>query len=140
MKILIPVDGSENSNRTLDWATSILHQDNSRFYLLTVLTDSVAPDAKLPEALAVLDEARNRLERAGFTVDKSEYMTGDPIRSICRYAEDENVDQILMGSHGRSGLAKVLLGSVSEGVLEHAKRPVFIYRHHQEQMAGSRLK
>lgn len=139
MKVLIPVDGSESAQAMLEWASRMLNKSDASIYLLTVISDAMTAEYKLEEALQVLDAAKSQMEAQGATVAKSEYMTGDPVERICQYADDENVDQILLGSHGRSGLAKVLLGSVSEGVLERCGRPVFIYRPQIEKMAGHRM-
>jgi len=51
---------------------------------------------------------------------------GEPFWDICRVAEEEKVDLIVMGSHGRTGLAHVLLGSVAERVVRHAPCPVLV--------------
>ena len=139
MKILIPVDGSASSKATLSWATSILSKENAEFYLLAVLSDPMLAEYKLEEASQALFEGKQTLENQGFRVVKTEYVSGDPVVRICQFVDEEGIDQVLMGSHGRRGLAKMLMGSVSQGVLECCKKPVFIYRHHQDQMSGNRL-
>jgi nucleotide-binding universal stress UspA family protein len=53
---------------------------------------------------------------------------GDPFWEICKAAEQEHADLIVMGSHGRTGLAHVLLGSVAERVVRHASCPVLVAR------------
>lgn len=53
-------------------------------------------------------------------------LIGEPFNDICRTAEDEKADLIIMGSHGRTGLRHVLLGSVAERVVRHAPCPVLI--------------
>jgi len=51
---------------------------------------------------------------------------GNPVRAILEYADDHDTDQIVMGSHGRSGLNRALLGSVAETVTRRARIPVTI--------------
>lgn len=82
----------------------------------------------IADAVAMLNKAHDFLQRQGCRVIKTEYVLGDPVDEICRYADTHDLDQILIGSHGRSGLNKLLMGSVSEGVLEHCQKPVFLYR------------
>ena len=127
-KILLPVDGSECSKATLEWATETLDKTRHEFVLLSIIADPMIAEYEVEDALRALKDTRAMAEKAGFTVSQSEYVVGDPVDSICRYAEEEGVDQILIGSHGRSGLAKLLMGSVSTGVLEKSKVPVFLYR------------
>lgn len=128
MRVLIAVDGSQSSQQTLEWAASVLNHQSNSYCLLTVISEPMIAEYKLEDALKALEEAKAYLERQGCRVEKAEYMTGDPVQRICQYADDEAMDQVLVGSHGRSGLGKVLLGSVSEGVLEQCQKPVFIYR------------
>ena len=60
-------------------------------------------------------------------------ITGEPASAIARLAEDENVDMIVMGTHGRSGLSRLLMGSVAEAVVRRAKCPVLTYKQPAEQ-------
>lgn len=53
---------------------------------------------------------------------------GDPATQIVQFAEDEGVDLIVMGTHGRTGLKHLLMGSVAEHVLRHARCPVLVVR------------
>ena len=132
MKVLIPVDGSTCSENTLTWATQLLNHQTNRYVLLHVIPHGV-PELvtevfQVDDALKLLKKSEQTLIAAGCTVEKTAYSEGDPVSAICKFAEAENVDQILLGSHGRTGLAKLLLGSISTGVLEHCKKPVFIYK------------
>lgn len=128
MKVLIPIDGSNASDDTLAWAVNTLDKRTNEFVLLSVVADPMIAEYEIKDAKEMLTDARAFLEGNGARVAKAGYIQAEPVEGICQFALDENVDQILIGSHGRSGLPKLLLGSVSEGVLEHAKVPVFIYR------------
>jgi len=53
---------------------------------------------------------------------------GRPTKVIVEYADDHDIDQIVMGSHGRSGMSRILLGSVAEIVVRRASVPVTVVR------------
>ena len=53
---------------------------------------------------------------------------GDPATEIVRIAEEEQAELIVLGTHGRTGLSRILMGSVAEAVVRHAPCPVLIYR------------
>lgn len=132
MKVLIPVDGSECSKNTLEWACKTLDKNNTEFYILHVIPrgipELVTEEFQVEDALKIINGAEAFVRGQGGKVAKYEYMEGDPIKAICDYADSEAVDQVLMGSHGRTGLSKILLGSISTGVMEQCRKPVFIYK------------
>ena len=128
MKVLIPIDGSDCSRDTIQWAINTLNKDQTEYYLLSVIADPMIAEYEIEDANKFLDEARGELESANCKVEKAEYLMGTPAETICNYADEMDVDQVLIGSHGRTGLAKVFLGSVSTAVLEHCHKPVFLYR------------
>jgi nucleotide-binding universal stress UspA family protein len=55
-------------------------------------------------------------------------VVGKPARAIVEYADDHDIDQIVMGSHGRSGVTRILLGSVAESVVRDSTVPVTVAR------------
>jgi nucleotide-binding universal stress UspA family protein len=55
-------------------------------------------------------------------------LMGDPATEIVALAEEENVDLIVMGTHGRTGIKRLLMGSVAEAVVRRASCPVFTYK------------
>ena len=55
-------------------------------------------------------------------------LTGDPAVAIARLAEEEHADLIVMGTHGRTGLTRLLMGSVAEAVVRRAPCPVLTYK------------
>jgi nucleotide-binding universal stress UspA family protein len=103
----------------------------SEYYLLSVIPTFpgiVHDEYEIVDVNRVLKQARHTLEEIGAKVIQSEYLLGDARERICEYARETGIDQIVIGSHGRSGLTRLFLGSVSEWVLEHAKCPVIIHR------------
>lgn len=131
MKIVLPIDGSDCSMRTLKWATEIFEPRTTEFLLLMVIppdSDLNAMEYDIADASAILKQACYMLEGKGYLVKRGQYAIGEPVDCICQLAEEENVDLVAIGSHGRTGLSKLLLGSVSIAVLERCKRPVAIFR------------
>lgn len=130
MKLLLPIDGSDCSNQTLAWAAQTFAPQSTEYHLLfviPVLPDLNTVEFDIVEATALLRKARNFLERQHCTVASTDYALGDTVDQICRYADDIHADQILLGSHGRTGLAKLIMGSTSTQVLERSSKPVIIH-------------
>jgi nucleotide-binding universal stress UspA family protein len=82
---------------------------------------------QVAETRALVEGAETELRAAGFATE-SRTATGDPRDVLLRLLEDERVDLIVMGSHGRTGLAKLLLGSVSSHVVTHAHCSVLVVK------------
>lgn len=132
MKILLPIDGSDCSHKTLRWAADLFrNRPDIEFHLLEVISitpDTMTVEYDVSDANKTLNAARKTLEEMGCRVTQSSYALGDVVNRICEYAEDADIDQILIGSHGRTGLSKLLMGSVSVAVMERSKCPVTLYR------------
>jgi nucleotide-binding universal stress UspA family protein len=131
MKILLPIDGSDCADDTLYWAARTFDPERTEYYLLFVIPAfprMIHDEYEVLDADRILTHARKNLELDGGCVVRAEFLSGDPVEMICQYADDVAVDQIVLGSHGRSGIAKLVMGSISEAVLEHAKRPVIIHK------------
>jgi nucleotide-binding universal stress UspA family protein len=140
--ILVPYDFSEHAEQALAWALGFAEHWGAKVVLVNVVpsfTPIAYPDgmvvADLPgieaEAVAQAEQRlRNLVIAKGSTAVKVEgkVVVGDPFSGICQEAERDHVDLIVMGSHGRTGLAHVLLGSVAERVVRHAPCPVLVAR------------
>lgn len=79
------------------------------------------------EAEELLADAKERGERRGVTVT-TDVVTGEPGDAIVEYAEEHGVDRILIGSHDRSGISRILLGSVAENVVKESPVSVTVVR------------
>ena len=138
--ILCPVDGSQTSLAALDVAARLAAEQHSQLTICNVTDPARAAalafgdpgmsaacfDALEGEGKAFLDSAAGRVAEtiAATTAE----LDGAPISSIAEYAKAHGCDLIVMGSHGRSGIGRAVLGSVAEGVMRHARMPVMIVR------------
>lgn len=137
--VLIPLDESEQSEQALVHA--IETASDARVTLLTVINPSTgfSPGTGAPGAGEVwyesqkeraterLAEASEAVEARGMAVE-TVVETGRPQAVIVNYAEMHDIDQIIMGSHGRRGVSRLLLGSVAEKVVRCSPVPVTVVR------------
>ena len=131
MKILLPIDNSDCSNATLKWAVSTFGKTNTTYHLLHVVSaypDSNELEYDVVDAKALLTRAKDLLLKLGANKIVCEYTVGDVVYDICEYANEIGPDLVILGSHGKSPLKKVVLGSVSTDVLQRCKKPVVVYR------------
>ena len=78
------------------------------------------------QATSALNHAANAAKEAGVSCETIQVENGQPHQAIIAAAEDKGCDLIVMSSHGRSGLSALLIGSVTNKVLAHAKNPVLV--------------
>lgn len=141
-RILLPTDFSEYSKPACNFACAFAEQFGAELHLLHVLQDLVAmvpePGLAFPPPGDYMQELQESAEKGltqlldpawedGKTIVRSTRQ-GSPFLEIIRYAKETDVDLIVMGTHGRSGLAHVLLGSVAEKVVRKAPCPVLTVR------------
>jgi nucleotide-binding universal stress UspA family protein len=129
--ILHPTDFSAASRYALELALSLARDHDSRVVLLHVLERPFYGDE--PVLLTrTLEDLRAEAEYWLDTLSKptadieTEHMTaeGDPVAEILRVATEEQADLIVLGTHGRTGLRRLLMGSVAEKVIRRATCPV----------------
>lgn len=132
-RILVPLDGSPESEAALREAFDIFPEAEVHTFHVVQVTDFSQKSNKSPYELAV-DKGREILDRANEIADKHDrgietrMKEGHAAKTIVRYAEENDVDHIVMGSTGRSGMPRVLLGSVVESVTRRAPCSVVIVR------------
>lgn len=141
--VLVPLDGSSQSWAAFDHAVS--NYEGETITTLHVVDpmagvygdyggggyyDAQVHDRAVERGKELGEQARERAEEAGRseTAIETAVETGRPARTILEYADENDVDYIVMGSHGRSGVTRVLLGSVAETVTRRAPVPVTIVR------------
>ena len=138
-KILCPVDHSECSYLALKYAISLALKDEAKLYLMHVI-DSRLYDTEMyklsPYKLNEIDESKIRTDLMKSlpegTTDVLEVETivvkGVPFNEIINAATEISVDLIVIGTHGRTGISHVMLGSVAEKVVRKAPCPVLTVR------------
>lgn len=137
-KILFPTDLSEPAGEAQLYACSLAEQYGAELHVLSVVQDVtlvspdpnnpwVIPASSLDEVKASVSQALEKIPDAKWSAGKSvvrSVRTGIPFLEIIRYAKEQDVDLIVLGTHGRTGLVHVLLGSVAEKVVRKAPCPV----------------
>ena len=136
--ILIPTDGSELAEHGLAHGLALAKSLGARASVIFVvepfsemtgrMLEAVARYAELrkEQAASVLDRAANAAREAGVSCQTIQVESGQPHQAIIAATQDKGCDLIVMSSHGRSGLSMLLIGSVTNKVLAHAKTPVLV--------------
>ena len=137
MKVLVPTDGSEHAMKAVQRALELAEKNGAQITLMSVasfakdILDDMPPgiqDKLEREAAAVLKKAKELFDQKGLKVEMVLEAGLVPANNIIRLAEDGNFDRIVMGSTGRTGIAKILMGSTAAKVVAHAPCEVTIVR------------
>lgn len=140
--ILIPVDGSDNSQRAIDKAIALAQAFKSQVTAIYVIdpyaftgagTDfayghSEYLSAATAEGKQALQIAKDAFQTVGIEINSNLVDGHSTYKVILEKAAEIGVDLIVMGSHGRKGFEKLILGSVTSQVLSHAHLPVLVVR------------
>ena len=143
-RILVPVDGSSTSNRGLEQALALARSHDATIFLLHVVDEHViVQHAEAVAALTdqylesmrasgreVLARARAAAERRGVTSRTLlvENITGSVADIVVEQAKKQRADVIVMGTHGRRGVKRLVMGSDAEGVVRASPVPVLLVR------------
>ncbi|EJN58208.1 Nucleotide-binding universal stress protein, UspA family [Halogranum rubrum] len=135
--ILVPTDGSDTAAKAVEHAIDLAEQYGATLHVLSVVdptrfsTVGVDPSSVLSAVEKGSREAVDRVEAdaeaAGLRVETT-VVRGRPAETITTYATDNDIDLVVMGTHGRTGLDHFLLGSVTERVVRTASVPVLTVR------------
>ncbi|MFC6716560.1 universal stress protein [Natrialbaceae archaeon GCM10025810] len=138
--ILVPTDGSESSDAAVDHALEIADRGTTTVHFLHVVdvgtemsasaSGTIAPqvtETLEEQADEVLDDAANRAEEVGVDYERPA-REGDPHDVIAAYVDENDVDLVVMGASGRSGLKEHLLGSTSDRVIRTVDASVLLAR------------
>jgi nucleotide-binding universal stress UspA family protein len=139
-RVLVPVDGSEHAEHACRLV--IENFPDAELVLLHVINPAEAgysAQASIPsfseewyqqqkeQAEEIFDDVEDEAGDREISVERV-VEVGKPTRVIVEYAQDNDIDHIVMGSHGRSGVSRILLGSVAETVVRRSPVPVTVTR------------
>jgi len=123
-KVLCPVDFSENAGHALDYAIAFATVHHAELRIMHVMqlpwlavpTDPMAPEFSAEVMNDYADSCKRQLDALAFM-------------EIIRVAREQSIDLIVIGTHGRTGLAHMMMGSVAEKVVRKAPCPVLSVKH-----------
>lgn len=145
--ILFPTDFSETSQEAARYAISFAREFKAKVYVLHVVNEKIFTEGlTLPRVISIEDmekemteEARKRLktlvpaEEAEGLDWEAVIRQGQPFLEIIRFAKDQDVDLIVIGTHGHSGFEHIIFGSTAEKVVRKAPCPVLSVRPEQRE-------
>jgi nucleotide-binding universal stress UspA family protein len=138
-KILFPTDFSHTGDAALKMATSLARDTGATLLIVHVEEPPVAygggemyyglPDPQTEDLKKMLQEVVPPDPKVPY---EHHLITGDPAGAVSRFAKENDVDMIVMGTHGRTGVIRLLMGSVAEAIVRRAPCPVLTYKHSAE--------
>ena len=145
-RILFPVDFTENSSKVLPYVLSVSEKYDALIYLLHVVVEFSQwggydiSDIRMGRYQEFQEEAFKDAEKTLERVSEEQLqgcpnfqksiLSGDPAKEILKFIESEEIDMVIMGTHGRKGLEHVFFGSVAENVLRKSPVPVLVINPH----------
>ena len=132
-KIMIATDGSDNSENAVNTGIRLARSTGGSVVAVHVIHSvwgtEVDSDLKI-EAEKIVDDIQKKGIEQGVSVEKV-ILVGNPAETLINYAEkkfseQKDIDLIVMGTKGISGIKKFLMGSVAENVVWHSKKPVMV--------------
>ena len=143
MKILIGVDDSPHADAAVVFVRSVLWPKDTKVIVVSAVAPQVgvysevyvpAPvelervlEDRIAHAQGLVSSIESKLRERGIVTD-ARVLTGDPREALIDTATRERADLIVVGSHGRSGLAKLLIGSVASHIVTHAPCNVLVVK------------
>ena len=146
-KIVVGIDGSEESMKAAEYAISIAKLYNAELNAITVLTSDIgyiysSPGVESPpltvkeivllaedEAKKWFDEIKEKANKRGIQL-KTESIVAKKslLNTILEYVEEHNINLVVVGTRGRSGIKKMLLGSIASGLITYSPCPVLVIK------------
>ncbi|MBI2845124.1 MAG: universal stress protein [Chloroflexi bacterium] len=139
-RILVPLDGSLLAAAILPYVENLASKPGAEIVLFRVLPASgVFPDTARKEELAAWIDLRfeeRLLKEKGLAASISIRHSSDAAEEISDFADKNDIDLIAMSTHGRSGVSRLLFGSVAEKVLRGTSKPILLIRAKETQTAS----
>jgi nucleotide-binding universal stress UspA family protein len=132
--VLVPTDGSDGADEATERAVDLATTYDAAIHALYVVDTNVGGEgvgalgALEAAGRKAVDDVIERAEAAGVETVEGTVGRGAPHRAILEYADEHGVDLIVMGTHGRTGLDRYLLGSVAEKIVRLSDAPVLTVR------------
>ena len=146
-KIMVGIDGSNESVNAVDFAIAIAKRHNAELIAINVLTSDIgyaysspgveSPPLTLREIISLAEDEvkkwfndiKERADRNGIRFRSEIIMArGSAVSTLLDYAEEQKIDLIAIGTRGRSGIKKMLLGSIASGLVTYAACPVLVVK------------
>jgi|WetSurMetagenome_2_1015567.scaffolds.fasta_scaffold20273_4 nucleotide-binding universal stress UspA family protein len=142
LRIVVPLDGSPLGAAALPYVKAVAGKSGSKLFLVDVLTSVYKTYGAVKYAAdfekQLIETLRNEAQEYFNTITpeleidkiafKSDIISGSPADSILRYAEENNADLIAISTHGRSGVKRFIMGSVTQQIIHSSDIPVLIIR------------
>ncbi len=133
-KLLLATDGSESAEAAIQEAINIAKVCSSRLYVVSVVEVNPEYEALAPKIVEKaetetkdhLDSVREKAEKEGISCEIIAHQGEEPYRFIVDEAAKIKADMIVMGSHGRTGIKRLMMGSVTSRVIGHAPCKVLV--------------
>ena len=139
-RILCPVDFSESSDAALDLASKLARENGAKLFIVHVEENPAVVHPGLfgglpPATWKEKHKLSKTLPSATEVRFEHDLLVGDPAEEIVAFAKRKDVDLIVMGSHGLTGIIRILMGSVAEGVVRRSPVPVLTLKANANKLA-----
>lgn len=150
-KILVPTDFSDHAFNAVKAAASIARKTNAELLLLHIIElpqeamDAIKPGHDIPEIMFFKQWAEKRLSETSLSPELNGLnvsqilLLGRTVNKVAEAAADNNVDLIVMGSHGASGFKELFVGSNTEKVVRHSEVPVLVIKNDETEIKMERV-
>ena len=136
---MVAIDGSEHSLKAAQYALDLAKSFNARLFAITVTSvpesyhlkqeDVLEESSEMDDSKAWLEEFSRTAKTGNIELEAELINSHRPVDYvILEYAEEKNIDLIVVGTRGRSGFKKLLLGSVASSVVSYAHSPVMVVK------------